>query len=122
LSQTVVFVCPHGALKSRLAAAYFNRVAPVGWQATSAGQQPQPAVSVHAVALVAGSEVADLLDTSPPRRVDVTSDVRMVVAIDCAQPNSVTWRLDEREVGEAMRDELRRRSERLAMELDASSG
>lgn len=109
-------MCPHGALKSRLAAAYFNRVAPGGWQATSAGQQPQQAVSVHAVALVAGSDVAGLLDTSPPQPIDVAANARTVVAIDCELPGAVSWWLDHQEVGEAMRDELRRRAERLAAE------
>jgi protein-tyrosine-phosphatase len=118
LLAIVVFVCPHGALKSRLAAAYFNRVAPVGWQATSAGQQPQPAVSVHAAALVAGSDAADLLDTSAPRPLDVASDARLVVAIDCELPGAVGWRLDQQEVGEVMRDELQQRAERLADELN----
>jgi hypothetical protein len=116
----VLFVCPHGALKSRLAAAYFNRVAPVGWQATSAGQQPQQAVSVHAAPLVAGSDVAHLLDTSPPRPIDAVSDARMVVAIDCELPGAGGWRLDQQEVGEEMRDELRHRAERLAVELAAA--
>jgi hypothetical protein len=114
----VLFVCPHGALKSRLAAAYFNRVAPVGWQATSAGQQPQQAVSVHAAPLVAGSDIAGLLDISPPRPTDAVSDARMVVAIDCELPGAVAWRLDQQEVGEAMGDELRQRAERLAGELE----
>ena len=118
LSAMVVFVCPHGALKSRLAAAYFNRVAPVGWQATSAGQQPQQAVSVHAAPLVADSDAAGLLDTSPPRPIDAVPDARMVVAIDCELPGAVAWRLDQQEVGEEMRDELQQRAERLAVELN----
>jgi hypothetical protein len=116
--MVVVFVCPHGALKSRLAAAYFNRVAPVGWQAISAGQQPQQAVSVHAAPLVAGSDVAGLLDTSPPRSIDAVSDAGMVVAIDCELPGAVAWRLDQQEVGEEMRDELRQRAEHLAGEFE----
>jgi hypothetical protein len=115
---TVVFVCPHGALKSRLAAAYFNRVAPAAWRATSAGQQPQEAVSAHAVALAAGSGVAGLLDTGPPRPLDVASDARLLVAIDCDLPSAITWRLDHRDAGEAMREELQQRTERLAAELE----
>lgn len=117
MSEVVLFVCPHGALKSRLAAAYFNRAAPAGWQATSAGLQPQQAVSGHAGPLVAGSDVAGLLDLSPPRRVEAVSDAGVVVAIDCELPGAVTWRLDQQEVGEEMRDELRQRAERLAVEL-----
>jgi hypothetical protein len=48
MSRMVVFVCPHGALKSRLAAALFNAGPPAGWQAASAGVVPQAAMSVHA--------------------------------------------------------------------------
>jgi protein-tyrosine-phosphatase len=120
MSANVVFVCPHGALKSRIAAAYFNRVAPPGWAATSAGQQPQAAVSVRAVELVAGSDVAGLLDTSPPRSLDRAGDARAVVAIDCELPGAQVWRLDQQEVGPAMRDELRERAERFAAEIDAA--
>ena len=36
MGRTILFVCPHGAGKSRMAAAIFNRLAPAGWQATSA--------------------------------------------------------------------------------------
>jgi hypothetical protein len=120
MSANVVFVCPHGALKSRIAAAYFNRVAPPGWAATSAGQQPQAAVSVRAVELVAGSDVAGFLDTSPPQSLDRAGDARAVVAIDCELPGAHLWRLDQQEVGPAMRDELRERAERFAAGIDAA--
>jgi hypothetical protein len=120
VSAIVLFVCPHGALKSRLAAAYFNRIAPAGWEATSAGQQPQEAVSRHAAPLVAGTDVAGLLDAGPPRPIGAVSDARMIVAIDCELPGATTWRLDEQEVGEAMRDELRQRAERFATELNTA--
>jgi hypothetical protein len=42
----------------------------------------------------------------------------MVVAIDCELPGAGNWRLDQQEVGEEMRDELRQRAERLAVELN----
>jgi protein-tyrosine-phosphatase len=35
VTRTLLFVCPHGAAKSRLAAAYFNAAAPSGWHATT---------------------------------------------------------------------------------------
>jgi hypothetical protein len=104
-------------MKSRLAAAFFNRVAPAGWQATSAGQQPQPAVSEHAVRLAAGTDVAELLDVAPPRPLRSVPDPGLVVAIDCAVSGAVSWQLDCREVGAAMRDELRERAEQLAADL-----
>src|SRR5204863_5333951 len=69
VTRTVLFVCPHGAAKSRLAAAVFNQVAPDGWHATSAGLQPQEEMSVRTVDLVAGTDLDALLDRQPPRPV-----------------------------------------------------
>jgi len=45
---TLLFLCPHGAAKSVLAAAYFQRLAHqrgLAWQATCAGTEPDEAVS-----------------------------------------------------------------------------
>lgn len=42
--RTVLYVCPHGAGKSRMAAAWFNCWAPPGWRATTAGISPQTEV------------------------------------------------------------------------------
>lgn len=49
MTRTLLFVCAHGAGKSRMAAAYFNLMSPAGWTATSAGQEPQAAVGANAV-------------------------------------------------------------------------
>lgn len=115
--RTVVFVCPHGAAKSRLAAAFFNRVAPRGWKATSAGQQPQKAMSVHAVRLVAGTDVEALLDRDPPRGLDALPAAALLVAIDCQLPGASHWTLAHQTVSEAMREEIRQRAEALARQV-----
>ncbi|MDQ3113978.1 MAG: hypothetical protein M3Q84_07760 [Actinomycetota bacterium] len=60
--HTVLFVCPHGAGKSRVAAAWFDGCASGGWRATTAGVVPQTAVSRHAPRLLAGTPVAHLLE------------------------------------------------------------
>ncbi len=121
MARTVVFVCPHGALKSRLAAAYFNRVAPAGWQATSAGMEPAVAVNVLAGPLVAGTGVEGLLDVDPPRALSDLAQPERVVGVDCDVPGAADqWRLVHQEVGEAMRDELRRRAEELTRQLAVS--
>ena len=87
--RVIAFVCPHGALKSRLAAAYFNLEAPTGWHAISAAvhpqENPQENVSVHAARLLAGTEAAAFLDTDPPRAL-AGDGVACVVAIDCQLP------------------------------------
>jgi hypothetical protein len=45
--RTALFVCLHGAAMSRLAAAYFNRAAPAGWHAVSAGVEPADTPSIN---------------------------------------------------------------------------
>lgn len=117
MGDLVLFVCEHGANKSRLAAALFNRVAPAGWRAVSAGLQPQPAVSVHAVRLIAGTGAESLLDLEPPRGLDTVPNPARAVSIDCAAPGGSRWDLGCQEVGPAMVAELRDRTERLAAQL-----
>ena len=116
-ARTVIFVCPHGAGKSRLAAAWFNGVAPPGWWATTAGVSPQSTVSVHAPRLLAGTRVAHLLDEAPPRPLSAVPTAQVVVAIDCAAgdlPGAVRWQLANGQFDEAMNAEIRARAEELA--------
>jgi protein-tyrosine-phosphatase len=118
MTQVVLFVCPHGAGKSRMAAAYFDLVAPPGWRATSAGIDPGHELSSTAARLLAGSDAESFLDAAPPRAIaDVTTPNR-VVGIDCS-PDEATdhWQLTESEFDVAMRDEIRARVEVLAAEL-----
>ena len=123
--QTVMFVCPHGATKSRLAAAWFDGAAPPGWRATNAGITPQEGVSEHARRLLAGTTVAHLLDDAPPRPVSAVPDPDVIVAIDCptgdVEPAAVHWQLHNNGFDEAMRDELRARAEELARHLASSA-
>jgi protein-tyrosine-phosphatase len=117
VTRMVLFVCPHGAAKSRLAAALFDRVAPAGWQATSAGLHPQEAVSVATVHLVAGTDLEALLDRQPPRPVALVPDAVTVVSLDCDLPDAVRWDLTHQQVGAAMLAELRERVEVLARQV-----
>jgi len=87
--QTVLFVCPHGAAKSRMAAAFFNRVAPETWQATSAGVTPQDAVSLNAIRLLKDGDAEALLDVTPPQPVAAVPSPDRIVAIDCDVPQAV---------------------------------
>jgi protein-tyrosine-phosphatase len=48
MDRTVVFVCAHGAARSRIAAAWFNTNPPPGWHATAAVQEPAPALNPRA--------------------------------------------------------------------------
>lgn len=117
MSRTVLFVCPHGAGKSRMAAAFFNAVTPSGWSATTAGREPAETVSPHAVRLLRGSAAETLLDRDPPRPLGAVNAPDRVVAIDCEVHGAERWDLAHQEFGEAMRDELRSRAEALAQTL-----
>lgn len=123
--RTVLFVCPHGAGKSRIAAAWFNSAAPPGWWATSAGVTPQPAVSVHAPRLLAGTPAEALLDQDPPRPLTAVADPALAVAIDCPPdqvPGALAWTLTAQGFDAKLREELRQRVTGLARLLAAQQG
>ena len=113
--RTILFVCEHGAFRSRIAAAYFNAAGPIGWRALSAGQDPQPAVSARLGPLLAGTAAAAHLETEAPRRAeDVTPD--RVIAVDCTFGGAEQWTTATGS-DEALRDELATRVKVLAREL-----
>lgn len=85
-SQTIVFVCLHGAAKSVIAAAYWNRLASeqaVEIRATAAGMEPEPELppSVRDGLREDGLDVGDLR----PRRVtrDELISAAEVVSFGC---------------------------------------
>lgn len=85
---TLVFVCAHGALKSRVSAAFFNAAAPAGWVALSASVEPQEVVSVHAARLVDGTAAQAWLEMGPPQPLSSLSNVDRVIAVDCDVPGA----------------------------------
>jgi protein-tyrosine-phosphatase len=120
MTATVLFVCPHGAGKSRIAAAWFDNLAPPGWSATTAGIEPQVTVSEHAPRLLAGSDAAAHLDPALPRPISAAPDATLVVTIDCpdgAVLGAEAWRLENGDFDEAMVAELRRRVSALVASL-----
>jgi hypothetical protein len=119
--RLVVFVCAHGAVRSRLAAALFNEAAPAGWWAISVGIEPQAELGRTALTLVAGTSVAAFLDPDPPRPLDTRTPADVLVAIDCEVPGADLWELDEKEVAHPMLDELQRRVQSLAADLAGHS-
>lgn len=116
-ARTVLFVCAHGAYRSRLAAAFFNAAAPAGWRGASAGQDPQDAVSTDAVRLAAGTDAEPHLERDHPRGLAEQRPADRIVAIDCDQPGAERWTLSATRVGPEQRDEIRALAERLAAEL-----
>lgn len=110
--RTVLFVCPHGAAKSRMAAAFFNANPPQGWAATSAGTEPQAEVSAHAIRLLSRTPEEPWLDRSAPRPVSAVNVPSVLVAVDCAADElsgAMRWELDHGGFDEAMRDEIHAR-------------
>ncbi len=66
-ARTIVFVCQHGAAKSAMAAAYWNRLAAlrgVNIRATAVGTDPDPEVSPQ-VAAALFEEGIDIRDQRP---------------------------------------------------------
>lgn len=117
MEQTVLFVCPHGAGKSRMAAAFFNQLAPSGWQATSAGQEPQDSLGTNAPRLLAGTAAEPYLDRELPRPIASVEEPARIVAIDCDVPGAERWTLDNRQFDDAMREEIRGQVEAFARNL-----
>jgi protein-tyrosine-phosphatase len=50
--KTVLFVCVENSFRSQIAEAYFNKFAPEGWKAVSAGIQPAEKVHPNAIKLM----------------------------------------------------------------------
>ena len=117
MTRTVLFVCEHGAFRSRIAAAYFNAAAPKGWRAVSAGRDPQAEVSARLEPLLAGTAAAEHLENGPPRGVDAVLPDHLI-AIDCALDGADLW-VTEATADPALRDEIAERTGRLVRELAA---
>lgn len=116
--KTVLFVCPHGAGKSRIAAALFNADAPSDWSATTAGIEPQDRVSVHAPRLLAGTAAESHLDISLPRPLTDIADPARTIAIDCRLDGAESWDLEQAVFDETMREEIAGRVRALISQLD----
>jgi hypothetical protein len=112
--RSVLFVCAHGAARSRVAAAFFNQKAPPGWWASSAGVEPQEQLGETARRLLEGTGAESLLDITPPRALDAAAHADRTIAIDCTVAGAEQWRLTNQEFGAPMREELRRRAQALA--------
>ena len=92
-SPTVVFVCEHGAAKSLIATAYFNKLAAergLAARATFRGVDPQDALSVRAVAGL--KEDGLLIPEGRPTAIAApdVSAASHIFAIGCALPASAT--------------------------------
>jgi arsenate reductase len=127
---TVLFVCVHNAGRSQMAAGYLQHLAGRNVEVLSAGSQPSESVNAAAVAAMA-EEGIDLAGEQPTPLMDSavkTADV--VVTMGCGDecPYFPGKRYEDwvlagpagRSLAEVrpIRDEIRRRVERLIAELD----
>jgi len=118
-ARTVVFVCAHGAARSRIAAAWFNAGPPPGWLAiTAACQEPAASINPRVEPLLSGTPAHGRLDHGPPVELSTVDGADLVVAIDCAVRGAQSWNLAASEVDARMRDELRYRVAALVQALD----
>lgn len=127
--QTVLFLCPHGAAKSVLAAAHFQKLADeraLPLRAVAAGTDPDPAIAPAAMELLRAEGLP--LPDHAPRRVtseDLQTAVR-VISMGCdpaelpATPTALERWDDVPPVSvspTAARDAIRRRVEKLLDEF-----
>jgi arsenate reductase (thioredoxin) len=118
--RRLLFVCAHGAARSRIAAAWFNADPPPGWwAATAAAEEAARTLNPRVGSLLAGLPAHGALDTGPPRALAVVDPADLVIAVDCTVPGAQRWTLTAGEVDEALRDELRDRVAALVRALRA---
>ena len=120
MTRDILFVCPHGAGKSRMAAAFFNQLAPAGWRAVSAGQEPQETLGTNAIRLLTGTVAEPFLDRELPRQISAVAAPTQIIAIDCIVPGAAQWVLTNQQFDDAMREEIRERVTDLARSLAPS--
>lgn len=117
--RTIQFVCEHGAFRCRIAAAYFDALAPQGWSATTGGVTPQDEISERLLPALDGTEAAPFVDTSAPRAAREGVAVRTIV-IDADLPAAdEVWQTSDGEPlpEEELRERIKRGVERLIQNL-----
>jgi hypothetical protein len=110
---------------SRIAAAYFDQTAPVGWHGVSAGVDPAGTLSHTAARLLAGTTAVAYLDLAPPRPIGAVPHPERVIAL---RNPDVRYELEGAEVwdlahagGESLRDEIEARVDTLVRTLPAEA-
>lgn len=135
-TPTVLFLCPHNALRSVIAAALFNQRAEGRAHAESAGTEPDDRVNERTVTVLreVGIEVAD----EKPGRLTPEQLTRAtrVISLDCPLPPELTaiaadkietWPMPDTagkpvEAVCEVRELIRVRVEQLLGELEAANG
>ncbi len=128
----VMFICVHNASRSQMAEAFFNREAPPGMRAASAGTDPLPAVNPLVVRAMAeaGIDISGSRPKAADERLIAGTDyaVTMGCGVDKSCPVLLGLRIDEDwdlpdpfgapiEVVRAVRDEIQSRVKGLIKRL-----
>lgn len=87
MTRRILFLCPHGAAKSVLAAAYFQQLSDqqgLGFQASCAGTEPDATISPAVMELLRGEGI-DVADRQPQKVTDAQlATAFRVVSLGCS--------------------------------------
>jgi hypothetical protein len=117
--RTIQFVCQHGAFRCRIAAAYFDALAPEGWSSTTGGVTPQDGVSERLRPALEGTEAEPFIDESAPRAFQLGVAGRTIVIDAALVEADETWQTTDGEplTDEELREQIRMGVERLIRDL-----
>ena len=95
--KTVLFVCVENSFRSQIAEAYFNKHAPEGWTATSAGLTPAERVHPNAVRLMQeeGIDISHKKPQPMTRELQERAEVAIIVCSGSLCPVVYTKRVEE---------------------------
>jgi protein-tyrosine-phosphatase len=95
--KTVLFVCVENSFRSQIAEAYFNKYAPEGWTATSAGLTPAERVHPNAVMLMQeeGIDISHKKPQPMTRELQERAEVAIIVCSGSLCPVVYTKRVEE---------------------------
>ncbi|MBS7649715.1 arsenate reductase ArsC [Candidatus Bathyarchaeota archaeon] len=94
---SVLFICVENSFRSQIAEAYFNRFAPEGWRAVSAGLTPAERVHPNAVRLML-EEGLDISHKKPQlltREMQEAADIAVIVCSGALCPIVYTEHVEE---------------------------
>jgi arsenate reductase len=100
--KTVIFACVHNAGRSQMAKAFFNSVAPAGYQAVSAGTEP--ASKVHPEVLTVMQEIGMDLSSATPALLtqELAESASLLVTMGCGEKcpyvpglKIIDWKLED---------------------------
>jgi protein-tyrosine-phosphatase len=95
--KTVLFVCVENSFRSQIAEAYFNKYAPEGWKAISAGIKPAENVHPNAVKLMLeeGIGISHKKPQSMTRELQEKAEIAIIVCSGSLCPVVYTKHIEE---------------------------